>query len=378
MKDRRYKIVHLTTVHPPYDTRILRRECVTLAEQNPYEVSLFNGHGINGAYKGVNLVSIDNKERGRLGRIFIRGWLAFIATKESNPDVCHIHDPEIIWIGALLRIYGSKVIYDAHEDYSQKIKCKNWLPRPLRSSSSALYKAISNILVKKLDAVISATDSIGMKHRSKRNCTVHNYPRFRDLGQRHTERAKIPRQIVYTGGLTERRGIEQVLTALCEHCPGDWHLIIVGRSTSETATRLAGYLEDRRVEYRGVVPFEDVKVLLKESEIGVVCNQSGFDYENALPNKLFEYMAAGLTVVCSDFKAWREIVGNTGSGYTCNTSDPKILGCLFNYLFDNRERLKGCGPNGKKAIQNYYSWERESEKLLALYKDLLDEHSPTG
>ena len=374
MPNTKHKIIHLTTVHYPYDTRILRRECVTLAEKEEYDVQLLNGYGVNDTFKGVKLTSFDNKKRGRFGRMLIRGWLAFISTKRKKPHICHIHDPEIIWIGWLLQFFGTKAIYDAHEDYSQKIKSKHWLPKPLRLISSNLYSSLSNFFVQRFEAVISATESIAEKHPCKRNYTIHNFPRFGELSQNDKQIQRASNQIVYTGGLTAQRGIKQVLQALCEHCPSNWHLVIVGKSTSAVKKELRNYLEDPRVEYRGEVPFEDVKMLLQESEIGTVCNQPGFDYENALPNKLFEYMASGLLVVCSNFKKWKEIVEGTESGLTCNTENPFELGALFNYIFENPDLIQKLGSNGPQTIQKNYSWEKESEKLLQLYEDILDEH----
>jgi len=320
----------------------------------------------------VSLVAFDGKNRGRLGRVLIRSWLGYRAVKKIKPAICHLHDPEILWVGLVLKWHGVKVIFDAHEDYEKKVLSRYWVPKFLSPVISFSYKKVSKVMIKRFDAAIGATDLISSLQPNQKRCTLHNYPRLDELSSSTGDSVRESNRILYTGGLTSHRGIEQVVKALCEVSSGNWKLVIVGQENPEVAKRLKCYLQDPRIDYRGVVAFEEVKSLLDESRIGVVCNQRGYDYENALPNKLFEYMAAGLAVICSNFESWKEIVEDTGSGYTCDTTDIKVLGETLDYVLGNPELAIKCGENGKVAIKNRYSWEREERKLIALYEEVLN------
>jgi glycosyltransferase involved in cell wall biosynthesis len=92
----------------------------------------------------------------------------------------------------------------------------------------------------------------------------------------------------------------------------------------------------------------------------------------AWPVKLFEYMAAGLPVVASNFPLWKEIVEGNRCGITVDPLDPKAIAQAIEYLLAHPEEARQMGENGRRAVEEKYNWEKEAEKLLALYKELVD------
>jgi len=115
-------IVHLTTVHPRADTRILK-EAQTIAstlEDCTVLLIVADGKGnADGAQGQVSVHDLGSIRGGRLVRMLQGPWRSFFAIIKINPTIVHFHDPELIPLGMLLKVGGYKVIYDVHEDFPQ-------------------------------------------------------------------------------------------------------------------------------------------------------------------------------------------------------------------------------------------------------------------
>ena len=364
--------VHLTTAHDPFDTRILRRECVSLANDLALEVRLLNAYGIDDKFQGVVLQSFDSLG-SRLKRLTVSIFRAYNAAAHLNADIYHLHDPELLFVGMMLKRKGHRVIFDCHEDFFEKAKAREWIPRVMRKPVGYLYKAIARIILPRLDYVIAATEDIENGLSAKRSAVVRNLPRVSDIQSNTGAVNRESGLILYTGGLTSNRGIEQVVRGLVDHCSACWRLVVLGNEDEGVAKRLGGYLSDPRIEYRGRVPFEEVVYWMGISSIGVVCNQPRFGYQDALPNKLFEYMAAGLPVVCSAFPQWTELVEARGAGVTCDPEDLSSIGAACSRLLLNPQAALEMGKRGQDVVEKELSWEKEFMKLKTVYQQCLNE-----
>lgn len=95
------------------------------------------------------------------------------------------------------------------------------------------------------------------------------------------------------------------------------------------------------------------------------------NYINALPIKLFEYMAAGIPVVVSAFPLWKQIIEDAECGLLVDPYDEKAIVEAVNRLLSDRELAKKLGDNGKRAIREKYGWEHEEKILLEAYRSIL-------
>jgi glycosyltransferase involved in cell wall biosynthesis len=267
----------------------------------------------------------------------------------------------------LLKKHGKCVIFDCHENYVEKIKAKRWIPAYLRKSLSRAYRIAADRILPKLDYVIAATEDIAESLPRVRHAVIRNVPSTSQIAHNSDPGSRDPKLVLYTGGLTRYRGVEQVVRGLVEHCAVPWKLVVVGRENKEVTKRLSNYMRDSRIEVRGLVPFAEVVDLMGMASIGIVCNQPIFDYEKALPNKLFEYMAAGLPVICSNFPKWTALVEQVGAGVTCNPEDPASIGAACTFLLANPEKGREMGQQGRRAIERDLSWEREFVVLREVY-----------
>jgi glycosyltransferase involved in cell wall biosynthesis len=93
---------------------------------------------------------------------------------------------------------------------------------------------------------------------------------------------------------------------------------------------------------------------------------------DSMPNKLFEYMSAGLPIIASDFPLWKQIVEGNKCGITVDPMNPKAIAEAIEYLLERPELMNEMGENGRKAVLEKYSWQKESEKLIKIYSDILN------
>ena len=79
-----------------------------------------------------------------------------------------------------------------------------------------------------------------------------------------------------------------------------------------------------------------------------------------LPVKMFEYMAAGLLIIASDFPLWKTIIENNECGLCVDPLNPKAITKAIKYLIDNPEEAKRMGENGQRLILEKYNWKKNS------------------
>ena len=367
------KVCILTTVHPPFDTRIFHKEAKTLARAG-YVVVLIAQHDKDEAVDGVKIIALP-KPRNRLTRIFGLTWLAFRLALRQRAEIYHFHDPELLPIGVLLKLFTrAKVIYDVHEDVPKQILTKYWIPARLRRPLAVVFNAFEKLLARALDAVVVAEEGIAEKFLRLKPVLVHNYPNLEMLPnpspRRKEEGDKV---LVYIGGITQLRGAFEMVRALeyLAHIDG-LRLHLIGKFAPpglvQELQKLPGY---QRVRFLGWLHPTEVYEHLRGTDIGIVCLHPEPKYVTAWPVKLFEYMAAGLPVVASNFPLWREIVEGNRCGICVDPLNPKEIAQAIEYLITHPEEARKMGENGRRAVEEKYNWEKEGEKLLKLYEELV-------
>jgi glycosyltransferase involved in cell wall biosynthesis len=126
-----------------------------------------------------------------------------------------------------------------------------------------------------------------------------------------------------------------------------------------------------KVNKLGFLNRQQVSEVLAKSHAGIVTFLPAPNHINSQPNKMFEYMSAGLPVIASNFLLWREIIEGNQCGICVDPRNPKAIGDAMQYLVDNPQKAEQMGKNGRKAVEQKYNWLIEEKKLLTLYKDLL-------
>ena len=364
-------ICHLTSAHPRYDTRIFLKECRSLANAG-YIVSLVVADGKGDEQReGVNIHDVGGSV-GRLDRIRNTTLRVFDKAKSLGADIYHLHDPELIPIGLKLKKLGKKVIFDAHEDVPKQLLSKPYLNKPLRMILSWVFGAYEAWACKRFDAVITATPYIRDKFLlvNEISLDVNNFPMLGELAAEKIDWAQKENQVCYVGGIAKVRGVHEIVEAL-QYIKGGSRLQLGGRFTEKDFERsvkcLAGWSS---VDELGWLGRAEVSNTLKRSVAGLVTLHPIANYLDALPVKMFEYMAAGVPVIASDFSLWREIIEGNDCGLCVDPLDPRAIAEAIDFFVDNPGRAEQMGRNGQRAVNERYNWSIEEGKLLKLYASL--------
>lgn len=364
------KIVHLSSAHPCFDIRIFVKECKTLAQQG-YEVVLVVPHDQDEVVDEIKINSVA-KPKGRRERMFKTALGVYRAALKEDADLYHFHDPELIPFGIMLRVRGKKVIYDVHEDLPRQILTKPWINPFLRRILSVCVAALEKIGVCFFNGVVAVTPTIAERFPENKTTVVYNYPILGELTSvEAVPYGERPPIIVYVGGITMIRGIKEIIKAvglIPDHV--SVNLVLAG-SIDEQDVQEAVSSADRRVDFIGWQSREQVAKLLGRSRMGLVIFHPAPNHVEAMPNKLFEYMSAGLPLVASDFPLWRKIIDDIGCGLLVDPMDPQKIADAIQWMLDHPLESEEMGRRGQKAVYERYNWGQEAARLLLFYDEIL-------
>jgi len=364
------KISHLTSVHPRYDTRIFIKQCCSLARLENYEVNLVvadnNGPEVN---NNVNIYDV-GKLDSRIMRIFKTTNNVFKKAIILDSDIYHIHDPELIPTGLKLKKRGKKVVFDSHEDVPKQLLGKPYLNKLILWFLSISFSLFEKFCCKYFDFIICATPSIKKKFDKININTIdiNNYPIINELSNKCTWKNK-KNEICYVGGLSKIRGVKELICALVNS--PDIKLNLAGSfSEKEFEAEVKSLKGWSSVNELGFINRGAVQEVFSKSIAGVVTFLPLSNHIDAQPNKMFEYMSAGLPIIISNFPLWKKIVDEHECGICVNPKNSDEISKAINYIVENPKLAQEMGESGKKAIINTFNWAKEEVKLFTVYKKL--------
>jgi len=175
--------------------------------------------------------------------------------------------------------------------------------------------------------------------------------------------------VLYQGQIAEGRGIEHLIQSI-QSIP-DSSLVILGEGPSlEEYRNLTISRQWERVYFPGKVSLADLPSYTSSADIGVLLTEDTcLSYHLSLPNKLFEYIHAGLPVVASNLPEIARVVSTHQIGEVVNPDDPKDIANAISRLLHDPTRYSQCRSNAIQAVKKF-TWEQESKNLLAVYQSL--------
>jgi glycosyltransferase involved in cell wall biosynthesis len=374
-----YKACILTTVHPPFATRIFHKEAKTLVKAG-YDVTLIVQHDRDEVVDGVRIMALA-RPPNRFARIFSLTWRAFWLALRQHADIYHFHDPELLpWGWLLQKITHKPVIYDVHEYYSENILTKQWIPALLRRPISKIVDRGEKMIAKRLAGVITVNQHMEdlFKGLNKNTIIAHNYP-FRSFVERLNDKPLADSfTVIYVGSVSKDRGYRIMVNAMqiVKEKEPRARCNIVGSLNRAGLQRDFLSEEDillrnGGIELVGRVPYGEIPRFLLESSIGWFPLFPTLNYLKSTPIKLFEYMAARLPIVASDMGSIRGIIEDNNCGLLVNPRNSKAHAEAILYFFEHPEEARRMGENGRRAVLEKYNWENEEKELLKLYEVLL-------
>jgi len=373
------RVCLITSSHPVTYSRFLDREACSLARHG-YQVTLV-GIGPDseaGERHGVRLVPV--KASSGVRKLAALRRIARIA-RCGRFDVCHCLDPWTLAIGLAIRRAraDTRLVYESSEWFPRMLADREDLPVPVRHLGRLAMTWLEHSACRQADAIIetNATRSHRFLVRGCEPVLVPNYPPLELLPELTAERKP---WIAYTGLASRHRGFEQLLAALA---------IVVARFP-EVQLRVIGTFDPRDdIEHRsrrfieasgisknvallGTRSYPEMFRALQPCLAGVILLQPGRgnDYTGQ-PNKLFEFMGAGLGVVASDFPEMARIVQATGCGWLVDPTKPSAIAQALTEALARPGACASKGLAGREAVLKYYNWRVAERALLETYGKLL-------
>ena len=292
------------------------------------------------------------------------------AMRRLRPRVVHCNDYNTMWIGVAAKLLaGSAVLYDSHE---------LWADRNGRTEPRWWLLACEALFVRIADGTLATSPGhaaeIGRRHRVAPPRVVRNIAE-RPAGNGAGPEPGAPgpeaaRAFAYAGAVTDHRGLEQAIGALPQ-APG-LRLRIVGPGNERYRRQLAALAERHgvaaRVALEPAVPPERLVTEIAPAAAGLALIQPAcLSYSLSLPNKLFEYIAAGLPILAADVPVIGEFVARNGVGLVVAAGDTAAIAAAMTAIVDPRRNAELRAAVRETAAQ--LSWEREAELLKRAYRE---------
>lgn len=283
------------------------------------------------------------------------------------------HSLMVLPIGVWVKLFkGATLVYDTHELETETAK--------LRGLRKRLAKWTEWLFIRWADETIVVGDAIAdwyqQAYPNQRIHVVRNVPNARtsaiatpsdQTSECHFRRQfAIPAEsmiFLYQGALSVGRGIELLLETFSQ-LPSSHHLVLMGYGSYqpmiEDAARQYG-----NIHFHQAVKPDQLADYTRCADVGLCLIENiCLSYYYSLPNKLFEYLQAGIPVIGSEFPEIQSVIKSTACGWTTplNVSDLSQL-----LLGLDRANIEKTADRTSQAAANL-CWEREEEKLLAIYR----------
>lgn len=292
----------------------------------------------------------------------------------SRPDVVHAHDAAMLLPGLrAARASGAKLVYDSHE-------LATGVPYR-RGAWGAVVAASERLGVPRADAVLTVSDGIATRlserYATRRPPTViRNLPDLPPPGTvpapdlRHQLGVGAAPLVLHQGAVAPGRGCETLLRALC--LLPDAHLLFLGAegAYAEHLRELAAeWGLTPRTHLLGPAPPQALLSHTAQADVGVsLLEDSCENHRLALPNKLFEYVAAGLPVVVADLPEAGRLVRERRIGWCADPAQPESVAAALREALARRDDEE-LGRHLRQAAEEL-NWGLEKQRLLAVYDEL--------
>jgi len=295
------------------------------------------------------------------------------------PDILHAHDSDAlapVAIAAARR--GIPFVYDAHE---------LWLGRPRREHarlyfalSQLWYRFVQRFTVPRAAAVLTVSapiaDHLQRQYRLASVRLVPNYPDSpaalvrRELGELGPVDPGRP-IVLYLGGLMRNRGLEVLVDAIALRPEVQLVLLGDGLLGEDLLLRAEHAGARDRTLLLAAVPPGEVVAYAASADVGVsAVIPTSLNDRYSLPNKLFQYMAAGIPVVASDLPQVREVLESAGAGMVVDTSRPQAIADAIGAILRDPAEARAMGERGRAAVIDRFNWSVSAAVLVDAYASI--------
>lgn len=292
----------------------------------------------------------------------------------DDADVFHVHDYETLLLGLVAaKIKNARLIYDSHELWTES----RFFVSRIGKLKKPLVSLIEYVLIKKADVVITVNYSIAkylsLKYRIKEPFVISNYPELTKIKNNKILRQKLLIDdnsfvVLYQGALFKGRGLEQLLEC-AEYLQ---NIIFVIMGDGYLKEELSAKIYKYNLNNVKLIDAVNPTVLLDyvaSADIGIAPVENiCMSYYLSLPNKIGEFIMAGIPFAVSDFPEMKNLALCEDMGEVFSPNNSKSMINAIEKLMDSnnyQEKKRSILKNKSK-----FSWENEGIKLKEIYSSM--------
>jgi len=305
----------------------------------------------------------------RKGPLFYFGYnfRLFFYLLKSKIDVFVANDLDTLPANYLAsRIKRKPLVYDSHEYFTE---VPELIGRPV---VRAIWTGLEKLLVPQVDAAYTVCDSIADVYSDLYKVNfevVRNLPVCADSEKaEHSKKPEgKPKVILYQGALNLGRGIESAIRAV-QFLEGAELWLAGDGDITQQLKQLVGDLKlEAKVKFLGRLPISELNAITRQADLGISLEEDlGLNYRFALPNKLFDYIQAGVPVLVSNLPEMKRIVEHYQIGVVAETHQRKELASIITAALSDQEKIAVWKQNLRIAAKEL-CWENEEKILQKIY-----------
>ncbi|HEX9069597.1 MAG TPA: glycosyltransferase [Ktedonobacterales bacterium] len=300
------------------------------------------------------------------------------AMARTRADVYHAHDLNALPAAYLAaRLHRKPLIFDAHELPISGPSELRW--RRL----SAMARVALRAMTPRCSGIITVSPPIADEiHRQfggpmpvlVRNVLAYRAPMTSDRLREHLGLGPQVRIALYQGNLQADRALDNLVRA-ARYLEPPHVIVLMGNGALEQPLRELAQREgvSDRVRILPAVPYSELLAWTASADLGLIVYQRDHspNVQMCLPNKLFEYLMAGVPVFASDLDAVADLVARYDVGSLVASTEPAVVGRALSAVLADREALGRMRRNALAAARGDLSWEHERSQLFGLYQRVL-------
>jgi len=263
------------------------------------------------------------------------------------------------------RLRKRNVVFDSHELFSEVPEV---VDRPFVQS---VWRKLEGLFIPRINHAYTVSQSIADYYKNRYETDFHVIRNLPSENRKMTSDVKVSKRhfVLYQGALNPYRGIDEIIEAM--HYLPQLDLVIAGSGPlqEELIEKRNNLKYKNAIHFTGHLNFEKLASLTSQAWLGVSLEaDKGLNYRYALPNKLFDYMQAGVPVLISNLPEMSRFVDETGIGWKISSdATPEALANGINSIWDDVESYRRCEHNANQAAKKY-TWEQEALKQLEIFR----------
>lgn len=289
----------------------------------------------------------------------------------TKADILYSNDLDTLLPNYLVsKLKGKKLYYDCHEYFTGMPELEG------RKFPYKIWKTIERFIFPKLKNVITINDSMAKLYSDEYGIPVNvirNLPMAvnESIPVKSKKDFQLPdkKLIIFQGaGINIHRGAEEALLAM--QYVNDAVLVFAGGGDviPKLKSVRAELKLQEKVFFTGKLPPAELKALTRLAAIGLSLDRdTNINYRFSLPNKLFDYIQAGIPVLASPLPEISKIISEYNIGILISNHNPEHIAEKINGILSDEMQLTMWKENLKRAAPEL-SWEKEKVKFLALFK----------